>query len=205
MKSRLTILSESEIEDIHLCSIRILERVGFLVGSPRVVKLLVDAGATVDSGGKTVKIPSSLVEECLRKHPNSFTLNARSRENDLMINPDRIYAHPCGGCLNILDSDGGGVRVATTKDVEVLTKLIDASNNIHECDMLDYAGDAPQQVRDVHTVATMLRNTTKTCGVMAYNDHNLEIILKLAAAVVGGEEELRKRPIISFGASPTSP
>ena len=205
MKSRLTILSESEIEEIHRCSIQILERVGFLVGSPRVVRLLVNAGATVDSGSKTVKIPPSLVEECLRKHPSSFTLNARARENDLLIDSGRIYAHPCGGCLNILDSNGGGVRVATTKDVEVLTKLIDASNNIHQCDMLDYAGDAPQQVRDVHTVATMLRNTTKTCGVMAYNDHNLEVIMKLAAAVVGGEEELRKRPIVSFGASPTSP
>jgi len=205
MRSRLSILSENEIEEIHSCSIRILERVGLLVRSPKVVRLLVNAGAMIDSERKTVKIPSSLVEECLLKHPSSFTLNARTRENDLLIGSDRIYAHPCGGCFNILDTDAGRVRVATTKDVEVLTKLIDASNNIHQCDMLDYAGDVPEQVRDIHTVATMLQNTTKTCGVMAYNDRNLKIIIKLAAAMVGGEEELRKRPIISFGASPTSP
>jgi len=205
MKSRLSILSESEIEAIHSSSIRILERVGFLVNSPRVVKLLVDAGATVDSERKTVKVPSSLVEDCLLKHPSSFTLRARVKENDLLIDSGRIYAHPTGGCFNILDADTGSVRAGTTDDVRVLTRLIDALNNIHECEMLVFASDAPHGVRDVHTVATMLRNTTKICGFTAYNDRNLEYVIRLAAAIVGGEEELRKRPIISFGASPTSP
>jgi len=205
MKSRLTILSQSEIEAIHSSSIRILERVGLLVKSPRVVKLLVDAGATVDSERKTVKVPPSIVEESLLKHPPSFTLNARMRENDLLIDSERIYAHPTGGCFNILDADTGRVRGATTKDVEVLTKLIDASKDIHQCEMLVFAGDTPQQVRDVHTVATMLRNTTKNCGFTAYSDRNLEHIIRLAAAIVGGKEELRKKPIITFGVSPTSP
>ncbi len=205
MKSKLTILSDNEIEDVHSCSVEILERVGFSVGSQRVVKLLVAAGATVDSARKTVKVPSSLVKECLLKHPSRFTLNAKAPENDLLIDLDRLYAHTGGGCFNILDADTGRARIATTKDVEALTKLIDASKNIHQCDMLDYAGDVPQQVKDFHTVATMLRNTTKTCGVMAYTDRNLQVILRLAAAVVGGEEELRKRPIISFGACPSSP
>ena len=205
MKSRLSILSENEIEEIHRCSVGILERVGFLVGSPRVVKLLVNAGATVDPHRKTVKIPTSLVEECLRKHRSSFTVNARERENELPIDLDRMYTHPGGGCFNILDVDTGRVRLATTKDVEVLTRLIDASSNIHQCEMLDYASDVAQQVRDFHTVATMLRNTTKPCGIMAYTDRNLKVILRLAEAVVGGEEELRKHPIVSFGACPTSP
>lgn len=205
MKSRLSILSESEIEAIHSSSIRILERVGCLVNSPKVVKLLVDAGAMVDSERKTVRVPQSLVEDCLLKHPSSFALRAKVKENDLLIGSDRIYAHPTGGCLNVLDADTGSVRVGTTADVEVLTRLIDALDNIHECEMLVFAGDAPQRVRDVHTVATMLRNTTKICGFTPYNDRNLEYVIRLAAAVVGGDEELRKRPIISFGASPTSP
>ena len=205
MKSRLSILSESEIEAIHSSSIRILERVGCSVNSPRVVRLLVDAGAMVDSERKTVKVPQSLVEDCLLKHPRSFALRAKVKENDLLIGSDRIYAHPTGGCLNVLDAGTGSVRVGTTADVKVLTRLIDALDNIHECEMLVFAGDAPQRVRDVHTVATMLRNTTKICGFTPYNDRNLEYVIRLAAAVVGGDEELRKRPIISFGASPTSP
>jgi len=205
MKSRLTVLSVQEIEDIHRNSLNLLERVGVLVRSPRTLRLLSDAGATIDSGRQIVKLPSSLVEECLRKQPSSFTLNARNPENDLLIEPGKTYAHPCGGCFNILDYDSGEARVATTKDVEVLTRLIDACDNIHQNDMLDYAGDVPQRVRDIHTIATMLRNTSKHCGVMAYTDRNLRIIIKLAAAVAGGEEELKKKHVVSFGASPTSP
>jgi trimethylamine--corrinoid protein Co-methyltransferase len=71
--------------------------------------------------------------------------------------------------------------------------------------MLDYAGDVPERVRDIHTIATMLRNTSKHCGVMAYTNRNLESIIRLAAAIVGGAEKLRKEHIVSFGASPTSP
>ena len=205
MKSRLSILSEIEVEAIHRSSLRILDRVGFSVKSSKVLTLLAKAGGTVDFERRTVKLPSSLVEGCLLKHPSTFTLRARARENEFLIDSDRIYAHPTGGCFNVLDADTCGVRVGTGGDVRVLTRLIDASNNIHECDMLVFAGDAPERVRDVHTVATMLRNTTKICGFTAYTDRSLEYIIRLAAAVVGGEEELRKRPIISFGASPTSP
>ena len=205
MKSKLSVLSKEEIDEIHRNSLNILENVGVLVGSPRARKLLSDAGGITDSERQIVKLPSSLVEECLRKHPSSFTLDGRNPENDLSIEPGKTYAHPCGGCFNILDSDSGELRIATTKDVEVLTQLIDASDNINQSDMLDYAGDVPQHVRDIHTIATMLRNTSKHCGVMAYTNRNLVIVLKLAAAIVGGEEELRKKCIVSFGASPTSP
>ena len=205
MKSRLTILSEDEVEAIHGSSLHILEKVGILVRSPRAITLLKDAGATFDPERKTVKVPSSLVEECLRKHPTSFVLKGRTAEHDLFIEPGKLYAHPCGGCFNILDYNSGQTRVATTNDVAVLTKLIDACDNIQQCDMLDYAGDVPEQVRDIHTIAAMLRNTTKHCGIMAYANRNLQFIIRLVAAIVGGEEELRKKPIVSFGASPTSP
>jgi trimethylamine--corrinoid protein Co-methyltransferase len=205
MKSRLSILSEAEIEVIHSSSIKILERVGLLVRSQKVAKLLVDAGAIIDSDRKTVKLPSSLVEECLLKHLSSFTLHGRSKENDLLISCDRTYAHSSGGCLNILEANSGRVRTGTIRDVEVLTRIIDASDNIHESQMLLYASDAPSQVRDVHTVAAMLRNTTKVCGFAAYNNRNLEHIMKLVAIIAGGQEELRTTPIVVFGASPTSP
>lgn len=205
MKTKLSVLSETEIDVIHSSSIEILERVGSLVRSPRVVKLLVDAGAIIDSDRKTVKLPSSVVEECLLRHLSSFTLHGRLKENDLLIDSDRTYAHSSGGCLNILEANTGRVRAGMIHDVEALTRIIDASDNIHESQMLLYASDVPSQVRDVHTVAAMLRNTTKVCAFVAYNNRNLEHIMKLASIIAGGEEELRKRPIIVFGASPTSP
>jgi len=205
MKSRLNVLSDNEIEAIHRSSVQVLERVGALVRSRGALKLLADAGAKVDFEKKLVKIPSNLVEECLRKHPSNFTLNGRVRKNDLPIADDRMYTHPTGGCLTVLDANSARARSATTRDLEDLTRVVDALDNIHQCGMVIHVGDAAPQVRDIYTVAQMLRNTTKNCWVTAYSVHNLEYIVKLAATVIGGREELRKTPLILCGVSPTSP
>jgi trimethylamine--corrinoid protein Co-methyltransferase len=132
-------------------------------------------------------------------------LYGRVRKNDLPVTDDRIYAHTTGGCLNVLDYKAGRVRTGTAKDVQDLMRLVDAMKNIHQAAMLVYAGDTGSQVSDIHTVSQMLRNTTKSCFINTYTARNFEYIVKLAATVLGGMEELRKTPLISFGISPTSP
>jgi trimethylamine--corrinoid protein Co-methyltransferase len=205
MKGRFEILSKSEIDAIHRSSIQILERRGVAVQNPRALKLLADGGAAVDLTKKLVKVPSDVTENCLRKHPHNFMLYGRVRKNDLSVTDEHIYAHTTGGCLNILDHDSGRVRMGTAKDVEDLMRLIDAMENIHQVAMLVYAGDAGPRVTDIHTASLMFRNTTKGCFITTYTTRNFDYIVKLAAAVLGGIEELRKMPFISFGISPTSP
>ena len=205
MKSRFQILSESEIDAIHRSSIQVLERRGVAVQSSGTLKLLADAGANVDFAKRLVKVSSDLVENCLRKHPRNFMLYGRVRKNDLPVTDDHIYAHTTGGCLNVLDHKTGGVRTGTAKDVQDLMRLVDALENIHQAAMLVYASDTAPQVSDIHTASQMLRNTTKTCFINAYTARNFDYIVKMAATVVGGIEELRKTPLVSFGISPTSP
>jgi len=205
MKGRFEILSGSEIEAIHRSSIQILERRGVAVQSPRALKLLIDGGAEVDLTKKLVRVPSDVVENCLKKHPNNFMFYGRTRKNDLQVSDDRIYAHTTGGCLNVLDYKTGRIRTGTAMDLRDLMRLVDASENIHQAAMLVYAGDTGPRVSDVHTASQMLRNTTKSCFINAYTARTFDYAVKLAAAVSGGIEELRKRPLISFGISPTSP
>jgi len=205
MKSRFEILSDSEIEAIHRSSMQILERRGVAVQSPRALKLLADGGAEVDFTKKSVKLPSGITENCLRKHPHRFKLYGRVRENDVQITDEHIYAHTTGGCLNILDHSSGRTRAGTAKDVEDLMRLVDAMESIHQVAMLVYAGDTGPRVSDIHTASLMFRNTTKGCFITAYTIRNFEYIVRLAAAVLGGIEQLRKMPFVSFGISPTSP
>jgi trimethylamine--corrinoid protein Co-methyltransferase len=205
MKSRLSILSEDEIDQIHRSSLQVLEKRGALIGSPRALRLLEDAGAEIEHSKKLAKIPSNIVEQCLRKHPRNFTLYGRKSTNDIQIADGHTYAHTVGGCLNVLDQESGTTRSGTGRDVQDLMRLIDASNNIHQAAMLVFACDSPPQVRDIRTVSLMLRNTTKNCSCTPFTLRNMEYILKLAATVSGGVEELRKKPLICCGISPTSP
>ena len=205
MKTRLSILSDNEIEEIHRSSVLVLEKRGAVVGSSRALRLLEEAGAEIDPSKKLVKIPSSLVEECLRKNSRDFTIYGRVRKNDLPIIDGRVYAHTVGGCLNVLDHSTGVMRSGTGRDVQDLMRLIDALENINQAAMLVFACDAPPEVRDIRTVSEMLRNTTKCCSCTPFNVRNLDYIVKLAAAVTGGAEKLKKTPLICCGISPTSP
>ena len=205
MKGRFEILSDSEIDTIHRSSLQILERRGVAVQSLRALKLLADGGAEVDFTKRLAKLSPDITENCLRKHPRTFKLYGRVRKNDLQVTDEHIYAHTTGGCLNILDHSSGRVRAGTAKDVEDLMRLVDALENIHQVAMLVYAGDTGPRVSDIHTASLMFRNTTKGCFITTYTIRNFEYIVKLAAAVQGGIEELRKTPFLSFGISPTSP
>jgi trimethylamine--corrinoid protein Co-methyltransferase len=65
--------------------------------------------------------------------------------------------------------------------------------------------DVPATTVDVHTVRLVLANTVKPVGYVCLNEQLIESVLAMAATVVGGEEALRQRPIITALAESTSP
>ena len=132
-------------------------------------------------------------------------LYGRTSKNDVRVSDDHIYAHTTGGCLYVLDFKTGKSRSGTAMDLRDLMRLVDGLENIHQAAMLVYASDAGPRVSDIHTVSQMLRNTTKSCFITSYTARTFDYAVKLGAAVSGGLEELRRRPLISFGISPTSP
>ena len=78
------VLSEAEIEKIHLHSLEILETIGIRVNLKKMRKLLADHGCRVDEGTKIVKFPPEVVEELVKKAPRNLlsvvpTLKPNSR------------------------------------------------------------------------------------------------------------------------------
>jgi len=200
----LELLSRGQIEKIHSATLKILEDVGVVVYEDSFLKFLADSGANIDFDKKTVKFSPSLVMECIKKTPKRVTLYARNPKYDVELDDGKIYAHAVGGTATVIDLSGK-VRPSTRKDVADLTKLIDALPNIHTCTMVALPCDVPEQVRDVYCMAEQIQNTGKNVDATPLSDRGLPYMLELAEAVVGGEEELRKRPIITCSFSPTSP
>jgi len=71
---RLILFSDDELERVHETSLKTLQEVGIKVVSKKVQNLLVENGAEVDSTSSIVKIPSSLVEEAIKKAPKKIVL-----------------------------------------------------------------------------------------------------------------------------------
>jgi trimethylamine--corrinoid protein Co-methyltransferase len=201
---KLQLLGNDDIKSIHAASIEILNDVGVLVHETEFLKLLADNGANIDFDKKRAKMSPELVNECIKKTPKHITLYAMDPKRDVELNGDGIYAHAVGGAANVIDLDSGQVRPSTLEDVENLTKLVDALPNIHTGTMIVYPSDVQERLRDIYAVEAIMRNTGKNFDATPYDDESYKYIIQLAEALVG-EEELKKRPIMTCSASPTSP
>jgi len=200
----LKFLEQSEIEKIHYASLKILEEEGVLIHEHDFLRFLDNAGAIIDYDRKRAKMPSALVDECMRKAPRQVTFYARDPRHDVKFDGGQIYTHPTGGTVNVLDLDSGKARPTTLKDAEDLTKLVDALSNIHTQVMIANPSDVPERLRDIYAVGAILKNTGKNFDASPYSDDSFGFMIEMIKAVQG-EEELSKRPIMTASVSPTSP
>ena len=64
--------------------------------------------------------------------------------------------------------------------------------------------DAPQKLISIYDLDAMLHNTEKPMMVLDYGT-DADYLIEMAAAVVGGREELKKQPILGMYSEPISP
>ncbi|MEM0344264.1 MAG: trimethylamine methyltransferase family protein, partial [Thermoplasmata archaeon] len=88
---------------------------------------------------------------------------------------------------------------------EKTTRIMDALPNCHSISNLVVATDVPPELLVVKTQEAMMRNSSKPISGYALTVEQVDIIARMWAAVVGGMEELRKRPLMDVYGSPSSP
>jgi len=204
-RNHLSILSNDEVYNIHIATLEVLERTGVLVREKRVLKLLDQAGAIVDHKKSLVKIPAYLVEEAVAKTPKSFIWHARDPKKSIRIGGEPTKFGPGSECVNIIDLETGECRVPTKKDAEQLVRLMDALENIHINYPPASLSDVPEQLSLIHSLAITIRNTSKCTMGSAHGRSSARDSIRVAAALVGGEEELKKKPTIAGYIDPVSP
>jgi len=123
------ILTESQIEAIHLASLDVLEKTGVKFESRRALELLEKNGCTVDYDEKIARFPSFLVEECIRKTPSSFMVKAREQKNDLRVGGNTLYFMSSAGA-RYTDVRTGEVRMATMEENDLAVLVSDALDTI---------------------------------------------------------------------------
>jgi trimethylamine--corrinoid protein Co-methyltransferase len=199
------ILSDEDVRRIHAGSLEILNDVGIVIHHESALRRLDESGAMVDHQKQTVRIPPEMADDYAKQSRGLGTLAGRSRENDLKVEPGRAYTRCVSGSIYMIDSENGTRRNATTTDVENFTRLQDALENISFCGGSPYPSDVHPSMQDIYQISIMLRNTCKHIRFQPFSGSNLEHAVALAGAVVGGKEELRKRPILSCITAPSSP
>ncbi|MEI7615840.1 MAG: trimethylamine methyltransferase family protein [Actinomycetota bacterium] len=126
----LRILRENQIEQIHKTSLDILKVIGFKFESDKALKILEENGCEVDYNTKIAKIPSNLVEECIRKTPSSFVLKARDPKLNISVGGNTIYFMNSAGA-RYADIDTGEVSLPTLEQNNIGVLVSDSLSSVH--------------------------------------------------------------------------
>ena len=205
---QLQILSHDEISSIHKTTIETLDNVGVKIIEPNAFKILKDGGAETDEKTKIVRLPEHLVKDALQKTPSEFTIYARNHNYDVKIEKNRVYFGPMIGRIYILDLETGNRRHTNIDDVGNLCKVADAMENyrlIHSGAVMPHIEGVPDSIAHVQGYLTSIKNTSKVVKATAKVGRRAKECLRMAAVLAGGEEELRKKPMIYTTVNPISP
>jgi len=202
------ILSDKQIEELHLGTLQILERTGVTFECQEAVELLGDAGADVSNPDR-VKIPSYLVEQALKTVPKMVTLYTREGEPAIVLNGMTGSHFGAGHDPRMIqDIHTGKIRKCYVEDIVEYSRVIDALPNIEWSLSSAVNLTLPVTTDDISDRVGILQfilNSSKPIVGQNNNVSTLRETIELCSIVTGGEEQLRKKPFFVNSCEPVTP
>ena len=200
-----SVFTEAELDQIHYATLEVLERTGIFVEDDEALDIFKDGGCRVDRENHVVRIPPHVVEDAIHSSPSKYVLYGRDPKNDFLMEPGRVAFTNFSEGIAVIDLATGEHRDSTLADVAAIARMNDYLSEFDTHEIAVGARDVPHQTAAVHNTEAQLHNTTKPIGIGPLSGLECRAILQMCAAVVGGEDELRERPIVYGGVCPVSP
>ncbi len=200
------LLTDDDIEQIHLSALSILWRIGVEVREAQAFRILQKAGCPTN--GMRVRIPAHLVEDAIRLAPKTFTLYGRDREFKVPVEGRRVFYEPMIGRLNTLDLESGQRRRTTLQDVCELVRVADALKHytlLHSGAIMPHIEGLPDEVAHVHGYYASVKNSSKVIKGVVRGKDKAKDCIRMAAIIAGGEEALKLQPNIFTTCNVISP
>lgn len=153
--SRIQVLNDEEIEQIHKESLKIMEQIGCHLPEEKVLKLFEKAGAVVDPIKSIVKIPPGLTEKILEEVKRQ---NASTKEKTFVSEPIK---ERMGISAWIVDHRTGRRRYGLVKDISEAVAVGNQLENIGYVSAFVVPHDVPPPFCDVISFAKVLPYTSK--------------------------------------------
>ena len=192
------IFPKESLKIIHYASLEVLEKTGVIVESDTALKVLEDAGCTVDYRKHLALIPPHLVKEALMRKPRNVTLYARNPKNDVRLDGRHIFLCTDGSGVYTINPDTGERKASTKKDLSMSAKIADYLDTIGIYWPMITSQDVPAHVRVLHDLEASLAHTEKhVMFETTTTPDEARFQIEIAALVAGGNEELKKKPLVS--------
>jgi len=199
------ILSDNQIEELHLATLQILERTGAAFECQEALDILGDAGVDVSNPDR-VKITSPMVEQALRTTPKMITLYTREGEPAIVLNG--MTGSHFGAVPDLpgyLDPYTRKPRQCYIDDVADMVRLIDALPNVEWLLLGTSQPTLPAAITDKVSLLQFILNTSKPIMGEINDAESLREMIDLCAMVAGGEKQFLKKPFFIGSCEPVSP
>ena len=201
----LNVFTDDELEDIHLATLEVLQKTGVFVGNDEAIDVYEMAGAVVDHNNRVVKIPPHVVEDAIQSVPSKFIACGRTPKNDVVLERNRVTFTNFGEGIKIVDPYTGEHRTTVKADTANAAKLVDYLDNLDTYERIMASHDVPPETISLHNAEASLTNTSKHHWLGPVNGYCSKKIVNMLAAIVGGKDKLRERPLLTFVTCPGSP
>jgi trimethylamine--corrinoid protein Co-methyltransferase len=218
-------ITGEQVSQIHRASVEILSDPGLICFNREAAEIFDSHGAKVtpvapsDHPTWLVRIPEKLVVDALDSAPKTVKLGARNPDNILIMHGDEPRVYFISGSETNIWLDVDFPTYVKKSDPSVETRIpefhprrgtvADLCQSAHVCEHLETLDgyirtvniqdrDITEDNKDVNKYFASLNNTTKHVMSGLTNLKQLDNVVNMARLIVGGEEQLRENPIISF-------
>ncbi|OJU51327.1 MAG: methyltransferase [Mesorhizobium sp. 61-13] len=137
------LISDDELESIHLASLRVLKEIGVEVLHDEAREIMKKNGAEVSDGSQRVRFDPDMILQFIASVPYEVTLHARNPEHNVQFGGNNLIFAQMASAPNCSDVDRGR-RPGNHQDFRNLVKLGQMHNILH------VTGGYPVEPVDIH-------------------------------------------------------
>ncbi len=195
----LNILSPADVERIHQATLEVIEKTGIRFPSQRALDVWQEHGATVDREAMVVKVRPEIIEAALKTAPPAYSLAARDPSQDLPMDGNHVFLGTDGCGVEVLDIQTGERRRSCLQDVADIARVADHLEQVAFHWVAVSAQDRPPETRGLHELKAVWESSTKHVQTESvYSVEEAHAAVEMAAAIAGGRDALRQRPVLSM-------
>ncbi len=197
------VLNPEQLHEIVQAAYLILERTGARIDHEPMKVLLKKAGAEIKNN--RVYVPRWLTRECLDKAPKGIMVYNRKGQPAMHLDGHKTYYGTSTASPKNRDALTGQVHETTLADIATGIKVADALEHLDFVMPFGSAQDCPSPVAEAHEYLAVVKNTVKPAVFCGYSPKGTETVLDMAAAIAGGHDELRRKPMVIPYPEPIAP
>jgi len=201
VRPQLSLLSEEQIQQVHMYVLRILSETGVRVVSPSVIEMLEKTGQ-VEVQGRTVKIFPELVESSIQSAPSVIQMYDRRGNSTFRLGDDRLRFGVGVTALYYQEPVEDNLEMFQRHHMRAMTRL---GNSLPNYDVISTPGivrDVPEALSDLYGNLEMSANTTKTMVVLTSDESKFSSLMSMFEHLYG---ELGEKPFFLPYFNPVSP